>query len=366
MRILLVTHQAPPHIGGVEQAVLTEAEGLLQAGHEVVWVTSNGRGSGQQVPTHSRLRLVKVGALHLLESWFGIAYPLFGPRLLPVLWREVKAADVVHAHGLVFGGSIVASVLSLLRRRPCVVTDHGGLLHYRFWPATAALWLLLGTFGRLTARCATRLIAINGDLQRLLVRLCGRADKVVFAGNAVDPSRFRPPQAEERRAARARLGWDATPRVLLAGRLLPHKGIDVLLAAADPSYRLVFCGPGDAGVIARIEGAGAQYLAGRPQAELLQVYHAVDAVALPSRNEGFPLVVLEALACGLPVLTSDAPAYAPYRGLPQLGFCAPEPQVVRARLLELLGRDRSDAVASPPLLPDRSGWLLQIFGDLAC
>lgn len=363
MRILLVTHQAPPHIGGVEQAVLTEAEALLQAGHEVVWVTSNGRGSGQQVPAHPRLRLVRIGALHLLESWFGIAYPLFSPRLLPVLWREVGAADVVHAHGLVFGGSIVASVLARLRRRRCVVTDHGGLLHYRFWPATALLWLLLGTFGRLTARCADRLVAINGDLQRLLVRLGGSAEKVVFAGNAVDLSRFSPPTPEQRRAARQQLGWDQVPRVLLAGRLLPHKGIDVLLAAADPGYRLVFCGPADADVIARIEAAGAQYLEPRPQQELLQVYHAADALALPSRNEGFPLVVLEALACGLPVLTSDAPAYAPYRGLPQLTLCAPEAAQVRRRLLEMLGRERT-AVAPP--LPDRGDWLLAVLGDPAC
>ncbi len=367
MRVLLVSHCAPPHIGGVEQLVASEAQALLAAGHDVVWVTSDGTGGGQSPPTHDRLRIERVRAWHGLDRRFGIAWPLFSPRLLFVLRREVTAADLVHVHGLVFECGVLAALLARWRRRPCLVTDHVGIQHYRSRLATWSLRLLIETFGRLTAHCATRLIAYNADVERLLVRLSGRADKVRFVVNPVDQERFRPPAARERAAARRSLGWDDTPRVLCVGRMLPHKGIEVLLDAADPSFALVFCGPGDERLITRIRAAGAEYLPPRPQADLVTLYHAADVFALPSRNEGFPLVVQEALACGLPVVTSDAPAYTPYRGLRGLHLCAPIASELRAALGEVLRTDRGAAADDESARPSaRAAWLSRLLDGVAC
>ncbi len=356
MRVLLVSHHAPPHIGGVENLVLMEAEALREAGHDVVWITSDGTGAGRPIESGDRLTIVRVRAWHLLERRFGIAYPLFAPSLPFRLWREVSRADLVHAHGLVFPGSPLAALFARLRGRHCVCTDHGGLLRYRSRLATAALRLLFETVGRLTARCCNKLIAYNRDVERLLVRLGGEPKKVQFLPNPVDGERFRPPDAAARAAARRALGWDERPRVLCVSRLLPHKGLDVLLAARDPSFELVFCGPGEDDVRQRLRAAGAECLEPRPHEDVLQLYHAADVFALPSHNEGFPVVVQEALACGLPVVTSDLPAYAPYRGLPGLHLCEPRAEVVRARILELLQRPRPAPVVAPPPHGHR-GWL---------
>lgn len=346
MHILLTSHHAPPHIGGVENLVLAEAKALLAAGHHVTWITSDSGGAGQEPPPHERFELVRVPALHWPERWFGIAYPLFLPSLVWRTWRAVAAADVVHVHGLVFPASPLACLFARLQGKWSVCTDHGGLLQYRWSVGTLFLRMLFATVGRVTARCADRLVAYNRDVEALAQRLSGDAAKVAFVANPVDPTVFRPPTAEERAVARRQLGWDVTPRVLLVGRLLPHKGIDVLLEAADPSYRLVFCGPGDDETRARIEARGAQCLPPRPQHELPALYHAADLFALPSHNEGFPVVLQEALACGLPSLTSDHPAYAPYRDTPGLHFCAARPDAVRARLRELVqvARPVRDAV----------------------
>jgi glycosyltransferase involved in cell wall biosynthesis len=68
----------------------------------------------------------------------------------------------------------------------------------------------------------------------------------------------------------------------------------------------------------------------RPQSELRRLYHAADALALPAEvREGFPLVVQEAVASGLPAVVGDDPGFAPYRGLPNLVFCEQSPQDVR-------------------------------------
>jgi glycosyltransferase involved in cell wall biosynthesis len=336
MRVLLVSHHAPPHIGGVENLVRMEAEGLVAAGHEVVWVTSDGGGAGDEVPPHERLRVVRVRALHWFERWFGIAYPLFAPTLPVRLWREVWRADLVHVHGLVFPGSPIAAAFARLLGVQCVCTDHGGLLSYRSRVGTWALRVLIETAGRLTARCAHLLVAYNRVVEALLVRLGGDARKVRFLPNPVDPRLFHPPTAAERAAARAALGWDTKPRVLCVSRLLPHKGIDVLLAAQHPAFALVFCGPGDETMREHIRRHGAECLDPRPQADVVTLYHAADVFALPSYNEGFPVAIQEALACGLPVVTSDLPAYAPYRDTPGLRLCEARPEAVRASVLDAL------------------------------
>ncbi|MEO6595658.1 MAG: glycosyltransferase family 4 protein, partial [Planctomycetota bacterium] len=333
MRFLLVSHVAPPHIGGVENLVLAEATMLAEAGHDVVWLTSDAGGQGQVPAPHARLRIERLAAWHGIERRFGIAYPIFSPRLLWRLWSEVGRADVVHAHGLVFIGSPPAMVFARCARKWTVCTDHGGLLRYPSRVVTFGLRVLFATVGRVTAAAAHRLIAYNTDVERLLRNLAGDAANVRFVRNPVDTAIFHPPSPAERAAARAALGWDDRPHVLCIARLLPHKGIDVLLAAREPGWQLVFCGPGEAAAAAaRIRASGALCLSPRPRAELLALYHAADAFALPSHNEGFPVVIQEALACGLPVLTTDAPAYAPYRATPGLHLCEPSAAAVRDRL----------------------------------
>lgn len=360
VHFLLVSHHAGPHIGGVENLVRQQAEALLAAGHRVTWITSDGTGAGEAPTPHERFELIRVAACHWPERFLKIAYPLFAPSLVWRLWRAVGEADVVHAHGLVFLGSPLATGFARLRGKWSLCTDHGGLLHYRLRVGTLLLRLLFATVGRCTARAADRLIAYNAEVQALLQRL-GGAEKVQFLANPM-PDGFRPPTADERAAARALLGWDDTPRVLCVGRLLPHKGIDLLLSAQRPGWRQVFCGPADEAMRQRIAAAGAEYLPARPQADLRDLYHAADLFALPSYNEGFPVVVQEALSCGLPVLTSDAEAYAPYRGTPGLHFTSLAPDAVAARIGELLatmsGRARAIAPApTPAVFGERDGWL---------
>ena len=361
MRVLLISHVAPPHIGGVENLVRMEAESLRDAGHEVVWLTSDATGDGEDIETCSKLRLLQVPAWHLLERRFGVAYPLFAPRLFWHLWREVGRADLVHIHGLVFAASTPAALIARLRGRRVVCTDHGGLLRYRSKIATWALRALMETAGRVTARCSHRLLAYNRDLEDLLSRLSGDPSRVRFLQNPVDRELFRPPTEAQRRTARAHLGWNGKPRVLCVSRLLPHKGIDILLAAQDDAFEVVFCGPGDAAMRDHIRDSGAECLAPRPQADVRQLYHAADALALPSHNEGFPVVIQEALACGLPVVTTDHPSYAPYRGTPGLHLCEPTPAATRETLRSVVTAERQAEVA--PVGADHATWLRAVLDD---
>jgi D-inositol-3-phosphate glycosyltransferase len=361
LRVLLVSHVAPPHVGGVEQLARHEAEALRAEGHEVTWSTSDADGAGEVVAARPGLHIERVRAWHVMERRFHIAYPLFGPGLWWRMWKAVGKVDLVHVHGLVFMNSIAAVVVARLRGRRCVLTDHGGIQRYKSKLGTFALRVLIETMGRITAHGAHRLIAYNADLERLLARLSGKASKVQFLANPVDSHRFHPPSVEERSGARKALGWDDLPRLLFVGRVLPHKGIDLMLALVDAGHEVVFVGPASDEMVQKIEAAGARHLPPRGQHEIAPVYHAADVLVLPSHNEGFPLVIQEALACGLPVVARDHAAYEPYRGIDGLTFVPGEAAALRAAVDRAIADRRGGhpGLRPPPWL-GRQAWVAQL------
>lgn len=356
MRVLVVSHLALPHVGGVENLVDLEVRGLAAAGHEVTLLTSDGIGAGRTPDYPPAVTTIRVPAWHVLERRFGIPFPLFAPSLLTTLIRAVLRSEVVHAHGFLFVNSALAVVVARVVGRPCVLTDHGGIQTFASKPATLAARLGAETVGRLSATLATRVVTYNARIQATLARL-GRRRDVEFIPNAVDARLFFPPTESERVAARAALGWEpGRKKVLFVGRLIAAKGVTLLQECADPAFDLVFCGPGDASQL----GPNVEYLPPRPQSELRALYHAADALALPAGvREGFPLVVQEAVACGLPVVLGDDPGFTPYRSLPNLFLCRTTRDEVRRAIGLALAARRSEAACD--FFPTPEDWVRQLF-----
>ena len=357
MRVLVVSHYALPHVGGVENLVDLEIRGLAAAGHDVTLVTSDGTGAGHTPAYPAAVTTIRVKASHVLERR-GIPYPLFGPSLLSVLRREVRRADVVHAHGFMFQNSALALLVSRACGVPCVLTDHGGIQKFGSRAATLLARLGAESVGRMSATLATRVVTYNERIRQTLARL-GRRRDVEFIPNAVDAELFFPPTHSQRDAARAALGWEpGRKKVLFVGRLIAAKGVPLLLKCADPSFDLVFCGPGDASGL----GPGVQYLPPRPQAALRELYHAADALALPAEvREGFPLVVQEAVACGLPVVLGYDPGFEPYRALPNLFLCRTTVGEVRRAIAAALTADRNESGRA--FFPAPEEWVRRLFDD---
>jgi glycosyltransferase involved in cell wall biosynthesis len=235
-----------------------------------------------------------------------------------VLWeqlaqgRALRAIGADLAHGPVFVGPLVAPC-------PVVVTVHDlSFLRYPylFRPANR-LYLCLLT--RLSVHRARRVIAVSAHAADETAHLLGveRAKmRVVYHG--VSPL-FRPLPPEEVAAFRARRGLPER-FVLFVGTLEPRKNLVRLIEAfarsgADNGTALVLAGARgwyDEEVFATVERRG---LSSRvhfpgyvPNDELPLWYNAAEIFAYPSLYEGFGLPVLEAQACGTPVLTSSVSA----------------------------------------------------------
>lgn len=169
-------------------------------------------------------------------------------------------------------------------------------------------------FGR-----ATRIFSVSDSLRRLALSLGAAEDKTEVVGNGVDLSRFK---REDRIDARVRLGLPASVPVLISvGGLVERKGFHRVLAVMPALQRrypelryLIVGGASPEGDMtetlqeqARELGLGeAVIFAGPiPPDDLRWYLSAADVFVLATRNEGWANVFLEAMACGLPVVTTD-------------------------------------------------------------
>ena len=164
---------------------------------------------------------------------------------------------------------------------------------------------------------ADRVIVVNHDLERFLEELGLRAPKVACIPNGVDCTLYRPDVPEEKVAARRSLALPTNKTVVLfVGRLEPVKGVDLLLAAwaqlsdhVRAKALLILVGDGtereNLKTMTVSLGIEQSAILTGPKQSVRQYYAAADVFVLPSRSEGMPLALLEAMACGLPSIVSN-------------------------------------------------------------
>lgn len=211
-------------------------------------------------------------------------------------------------------------------------------------------------FTRQVAADADRLLVVSQDLGRVAVSRYGvDARRVRAIANGCDAGIFHP---RPRGAARAGLGFPADARIVAyVGRLVPEKGLRELVQAMGPMCHahadLQLAIIGDGPMREALQGLAAQsglrvHMPGAlPPGDVAQWLAAADLLALPSYSEGHPNVLVEALACGRPVVASDV------GGIPEVvdascGLLVPprDAQALGAALEQALAREwDADALA---------------------
>ncbi|KPI07990.1 glycosyl transferase group 1 [Actinobacteria bacterium OK074] len=312
LRVLLVSHYYPPHVGGIENVVHHEAVELAAQGAEVTVLTS-GERSCVTVGADG-VRVVRVAAWNGPERRAGVPYPVFSPTLLTAALREARRADAVHLHDCLYLSTWSAALAATLTRTPYVLTQHVAVVNHPSWLVKTVQRAFYGVVGRLLLRRARAVLTMNARVAAFVRGLGAPAERTRHLPNGVDIELFRPARdLTERQLIRKRLGLPAD-RVLalFVGRFVPKKGYDILLDAhgQQADYDLVFAGDGDASALAGHPGV--HHLGALPPDVIAEAYRACDLFALPSTDEGFPLSVQEAMASGLPLVTTDDPGYAPY------------------------------------------------------
>jgi glycosyltransferase involved in cell wall biosynthesis len=204
---------------------------------------------------------------------------------------------------------------------------------------------------RLIRGAATRaagVVAVAEALRERLIGLGVPGDRVQVLRNGVDLDLFAP---QDRAAARRELGLDAAGEiVLVVGALVALKGVDLVIRAAaalrDATFIIAGAGP-DQGALQRlardlgVEGR-VRFLGPMAQHRLAVCYSAADVLVLASAREGFPNVLLEALACGTPVVATAV------GGVPEIVRERVAGRLVQERTPEAIAEAIRALLADPP------------------
>ena len=254
--------------------------------------------------------------------------------------------DVVHTHAAKAGA--VGRVAARLARAPAVLhTFHGHVLRGYFGPRKERAFRLIE---RGLARACDRIVAVSDEVRDDLVELhVASAAKIDVIPVGFDMRRLSvPPErhAELRGALRRELGLpDDALVVTFVGRVVPIKRADRFLAAAlelrDSGAQFVVVGDGEALADVRSSDAartlGDRVLFTGYRADVAAIYHASDVVVLTSDSEGTPVSLIEAAACGVPVVGTDVGGV---RSVVQDGVTGyvvpPDASLVAARIATLL------------------------------
>jgi glycosyltransferase involved in cell wall biosynthesis len=246
-------------------------------------------------------------------------------------------------------------IAPLMRPAPSIVA-HFKTMHA--FTAPAALSPIVRAYRRAsyphTAKVADAII-INSESLRteVLTYLDVDPGKLRLVPEAVDHSTFRPGDPAEARAHVARYGIDR-PFILFVSSLWPYKNLHGLMRAfalARPhldGHQLAVVGPGrDVEYVESLHALARElgiadvvvWVGGVPLEETVQFYRAAAAFAYPSFSETFGLPILEAMACGCPVVTSDRSAMAETAGGAALLADPEGPESLADALVGACGRE---------------------------
>ena len=298
-----------PALGGVEDYLKRISEGMAHRGHEISIYTSNLINPGGKELVLSREELVN----NVKIKRFG-AFPLklkdysFFPSLMFELLKSKP--DIIHGHSFMhFSGdsSVVASKIKGIPFvfNPYVVTSdrHSfmGLLYRK-------------TLGRV-ALSADVVIAISNFEKEVIKKISGNVHRMEVIPPGLDLGEFKNGQSNIFK----KYGIENKKVILFVGRIAKSKDIDLLIKAMPdilkniPEAFLLIIGP-DFGQRSCLKALCLKekikdyvlFTGSLDRSDLLSAYKHADIFAFPGTNEAFGVVLIEAMAAGLPVVVADA------------------------------------------------------------
>ena len=309
-RVIMLVPRYPPEWGGAGEQAELLARALTRLGVEVRVLT---RGTTRSDPPgyerEARVEVLRFGSPRAdrLSLLLGLRAAVW--LLLHSDW------ELLHVHGLYYYGVLPALAARLRRRRVLAKTT----LAEAALPAGAPLQARLTR--RVYRRCDA-VVALSSALEGALQRDGGFTGRILKIPNGVDTETFWPADAAAREAARGALGLPGDALIIVSvGRLEARKNLVGLVEAAARMRRRPLCvvlaGPPspepadnaalDRAIAALPAGVEVRRLGRVPTAALAELLRAADVFGFPSREEGMPNALLEAMASGLACVASDIP-----------------------------------------------------------
>jgi glycosyltransferase involved in cell wall biosynthesis len=307
IRVLMISPQFRPLVGGYERAAERLSAALTEAGLRVVVITERRERAwlamecidGYEV---RRLFCLYQRHLHAITSLFSFA---------GFLLRHGRDFDVWHVHQCGYHAALAVTLGKLLHRPVVLKLTSSDAAGVEKAMGSGIVGGILGFFHRRVSAC----LAISDETREEAICFGFPPERIHLIPNGVDGRQFHPDSPEERAAARRALGLACERLVLYVGRLSAEKnplGLLEAWAAVDAKARegallaLVGDGPEWKQVHSRArmpDLAGSVHLAGR-RSDVASWYRAANIYVVSSHYEGLSNVMIEAMASGLPVIST--------------------------------------------------------------
>ncbi len=309
MKILMLTDNYYPSVGGAERQVATLGKKLIEGGHEVFVITEQKASSLKLSETVDHIPVIRIPFPKI--RWIGALF-LF-VRLAGYLIKYRHRYNVIHVH-IVKYFAFVAALMGRILGKKVILKLSGweeldlGILseaHRKKWLFKILTWGI---------KKGSYYIAVSKKIEDRLKACQFPEEKIRFIPNGVDTNLFSP--GAEKDSARKRLGLSGFPIGVFVGRLVKEKGLedlvyawkDVIQRPEGASGVLLLIGSGylsaelkkkvqDEGLLDKIVFVG-------ETPNVLEYLKAADFFVLPSLIEGLSNSLLEAMACALPVIAT--------------------------------------------------------------
>ena len=300
-----------PVIGGAQSQVQRAAKALMANGWEVrVLTRRHSYAHPKGLPPRAEVQGIPI--IRVLSRGGGKADSLC--YVLAGLWHLLRhgRGGIYHAHDISAAGWLAVLARYLLGGR-CLIKLRTGRRGYEPYLASRLTrWQFLAQI-----RLADRIVVVSRELEDMLQQLGAPVSRVVRVPNTIDTRQFDPSTTEAKSATRECLALPQDQTIFLyTGRLAPLKGVGILLSAWALLPRhirrqalLVLVGDGPeqerlSQQAASLGIAGSVRFVGM-QTDVRDYYWAADIFVLASETEGLSNTLLEAMACGLPVVVSN-------------------------------------------------------------
>ncbi len=317
LEVLVVTHYFGGHGGGVEKV----AERLLrelarEPALHFTWAASDC----DPAPSFPNFSSLPMRCCNGMEKLLGLPLPLWGPKSLSKLRAALRKADAVWLHDTLYLGNILSFFFARCLKKPIVITQHIAPIPYKNPLLRWTMRLADKLFTARMLRLSDEVIFISDRVAEDYYRRIAFTRPIKIIPNGVDVRIFHAPIPENRAFLRQQFALkNEQPVLLFVGRFVEKKGLDVIrrLALLLPEWRFWLAGYGpidpDAWLLPNVH-----VFRDRKGQSLADLYQAADVFLMPSYGEGFPLVIQEAMACGLPVLCGPETAEGSRLSIPYL------------------------------------------------
>lgn len=331
MKILMLNHEFPPVGGGASPVTLELCAELVNQGHTVDVVTMHFKGTSR-FETISGVTVYRTPALRKRPN---ICHPHELATYLPgAFFKALSLArknnyDVIHCHFLVPGAPL-AWLISLLTGIPFVVTCHGSDVPGHNPDRFMLLHRLIEPAWRFLARRARQITAPSDFLRRKI--LAAAPDlRVQVIPNGLDVSRFR--------------ASTKTKSILLCSRMFQFKGIQYFIEAVKDlqlDWQVTIIGDGPyLPELKRLAGQSKTKIhftgwLDKNSPEYIRLFSESSIFVFPSLMENFPTVLLEAMAAGMAIISSNAGGCPEAVGEVGIYVQPDDPDDIREKLLNVV------------------------------